>query len=81
MSKEDDNKSLIKIHKLSDYEAIRKEFIDCVLKHSKCIRTGKSFKDCLNVNDFPTECEIERKNLYDFKRLNQDRRYRFRNRS
>ena len=55
----------------------RKDFIDCVLKYSECVRKpGTTFKDCLKADVFPSECMPQRERLNLCKRSLVDRRFR-----
>jgi hypothetical protein len=69
---------------VNPYEESRKQFIECFLKYSECIKKGeKSFNDCVKdkKEKFPTECENERSNLYDKRRMLIDNRNRLRERN
>ena len=55
----------------------RKDFIDCVLKYSECVRKpGTTFQDCIKPDVFPSQCQNERERLNLCKRSLIDRRFR-----
>jgi len=63
-----------------EYQKARKEFIDCVLRYSKCIHDGGEFQDCIKSNvPFPQECDDKRKRLAYEKYKQYDRRIGIRN--
>ena len=63
------------MNKSREYQKARKDFIECVLRYSKCIQDGGSFQECVKPNaEFPPECYEYRRQLGFLKFKQADRR-------